>query len=68
MGTIVYFCDLCGPLRPSPRTPLGSMDPRLRTYVLDKAWKVGNGLGTAGLADGPVPGREAEGAENMNLH
>jgi hypothetical protein len=26
---------------------------------------VGNGLDTAGLA---VPGREAEGAENMNLH
>ncbi len=34
MGTILYFCDLSGPLRHSPRTPWGSMDPRLRTYFL----------------------------------
>ncbi len=35
MGTILYFCDL----RPSPRTPWGPMDPRLRTYVYDQMFQ-----------------------------
>ncbi len=34
MGTKLYSHDLRGPPRPSPRTPWGSMDPRLRTYAL----------------------------------
>jgi len=34
MGTLLYFCDLRGPPKPSLRTPWGSMDPRLRTYGL----------------------------------
>ncbi len=35
MGTKLSFHDLQGPPRPSPRTPWGSMDPRLRTYALE---------------------------------
>ncbi len=35
MSTVLYFSNLRGPPRPFPRTPLGSMDPRLRTYALD---------------------------------
>jgi len=34
MSTVLYFFDLRGTPRPSPRTPWGSMDPRLRTYDL----------------------------------
>ncbi len=34
MGALLYFCDLRGPTKPSLRTPWGSMDHRLRTYVL----------------------------------
>ncbi len=35
MGTKLYFHDLRGLPRPSPRTPWGSIDPRLRTYALE---------------------------------
>jgi hypothetical protein len=35
MDTLLYFCDLRGPPKPSLRTPRGSMDPRLRTYALE---------------------------------
>jgi len=35
MGTKLYSDDLRGPPRSSPRTPCGSMDPRLRTYGLE---------------------------------
>ncbi len=34
MGTIIHFCDLCGPPKPSPWTPWEPMDPRLRTHGL----------------------------------
>jgi len=34
MSIVLYFSDLRGPPRPFPRTPWGSMDPRLRTYAL----------------------------------
>ncbi len=34
MSTVLYFSDFHGHLRPSLRTPKGSMNPRLRTYVL----------------------------------
>ncbi len=37
MGSLLYFCDLRGPPKPSLRTPWGFMDPRLRTYVLNRA-------------------------------
>jgi len=36
MDTLLYFCDLRGPPKPSLRTPRGSMDPRLRTYAIDE--------------------------------
>jgi len=35
MSTVLYFSDLCGPPRHFPRIPWGSMDPRLRTYVIE---------------------------------
>ncbi len=36
MGKILYFCDLRGLPRPSPRTPWRSMDPRLRSYDIEQ--------------------------------
>jgi len=35
MGTLLYFCDLRGPPKPSLWTPWGSVYPRLRTYDLE---------------------------------
>ncbi len=32
MGTLLYFCDLRGPPKPSLRTPWGSMDLWSRRY------------------------------------
>ncbi len=34
MDTLISFCDLRGPPKPSLRTPRGSMDSRLRTHAL----------------------------------
>jgi len=34
MDTLLNFCDLRGPPKPSLRTSQGSMDPRLKTYAL----------------------------------
>jgi hypothetical protein len=39
-GSILYFCDLSGPLIPSPQTPWKSLDPRLRNNALDVYFRI----------------------------